>query len=142
MLNNIKRTTITLHVYMIILLLLTLIFSRYSLVTIALKPIDTYYLTNLALSLPLIESQFFLNSLHNVSNSTLGFSLISNLIDTKIFTLSNKHYLTKQEYLINSEDLAILSNVNDYFNVLPLGIMIIFYKISSYFYKLSNIIRF
>jgi hypothetical protein len=135
-LDNFKLRT---HVLVSLTLLTLIMFSRYSLTTSSTSFLPSNDI--LSLNLPLVEG---CSTVFNEANSylySIGTWLNSNSIDTKMFSLVNSNYLSLQSYNVNNYDVTIMSYVVDWFNVLPLAIILLLATLNNHFFN-NNIIKF
>lgn len=128
--------SINLHLLLLYLILFTPIYSSFSVTSFTKLQVSDYFLCTI--NLPIIESQLSCNAIY----SFIATCLHTNNIESKPFALLNSSYATRQTYSINIDDIFISTLVTDYYNVIVLYSLLIFYRLYYRYSRYDIIIRY
>jgi hypothetical protein len=132
----------SIHKYVLLLFLIILQYSTFSLVSWANIANNLVNLTAV-LNLPLIESELSNSSIYsNLLYSNISSSLITNSTETKGFVLTSLNSTTIQSYTVNSDDIIVGSTTLDNFNTISVLMILLYFLLAYYFKTFLSIIKY
>ena len=129
-------SSINLHLLLMYLTLFIPIYNSFSTTSFTKLYLSDYFLYTV--NLPIIECQSSSNNIY----SFVATCLQTNSTETKSFALFNSSYTTLQNYSINIDDIFISTLTTDYYNVMVLYSLLIFYALYCRYSRYDIIIRY